>query len=95
MGVVYMALHGWKSCGDPESQPSTEAPRGRVTCQDHTAADSNLAFGGVRDRMILVPCKRFKTGRKVGGLVRIPGNEASLSPSSFHLLTTPVRQLEQ
>ena len=38
-----------------------------MICQNHTAADSNLARGGVKDRVILVPCKRFKTGRKVGG----------------------------
>ena len=65
MDIVYMALYGWKSCGDPESQPCSEAPREWVICQNHTAADSNLALGGV------------------GGLVRIPRNEASLSTSSL------------
>lgn len=83
MDIVYMALYGCKSCGDPESQPSSEAPTEWVICQNHTAADSSLALGGVKARVILVPCKRFKTGRKVGGLVRIPRNEASLSTSSL------------
>lgn len=78
------SLHGimWleERDGDSESQPSSEAGSERI-CQDHTATDCDLAFGGVS--VILASSKRVKTGKEASGLVKIPRNEATLSTPHF------------
>lgn len=66
-----------------------------MTCQEYTATACDLAFGGVRDSDFLAPDRKFKAGRKAGGLVRTQRNEVSFSTTSFHLLSSPLNCPEQ
>ena len=50
-----------------------------MTCHGHTAANCDLVFGGVRDRVIPDSHRRFKTEGKADGL-RLLSNQAFQHP---------------